>query len=247
MFYSIALNLSTTTTTSPSSTSSSSSSNNSNNNLNSSNESTKAKLTSNLWLAFNDVRLLLEPSAIAVQAFYTMACYAEVIATPALTWSLLHQAGTMLLALGGALQPSWRLDPATKQRRARMFWRLNVLDKVMALILFRQPMFSQDMIEDVPMPTVNQLVPPVGSAASSRSDAESSTAKIILKADNSGGDGAAATTTPIVFTAHFHNQMHLLSGLMADMWRCLHARDAESVPGIKAELESWHQQAVQVC
>lgn len=178
-----------------------------------------------------------------------MACYAEAIATPSLTWSLVHQAGTMLLALaGGAAQPAWRLDPAIKQQRARMFWRLNVLDKVMALVLFRPPVFSRDVVEDVRMPTLDQLVPPIGPAASSRSDADSSAAKPMLKADNGGdGGGTTTTTTPKVFTAHFHNQMHLLSGLMADVWRCLHARDAESVPGIKAELESWHQQAVQVC
>ncbi|PSR81525.1 hypothetical protein BD289DRAFT_454777 [Coniella lustricola] len=220
MLYSIALNLISTSSSVPSDTYLDK-------------DLTQAQLTSNLWLAFNDARLLLEPSATTVQALFIMACYAEAIATPALTWSLVHQAGAMLSALG--IQP-WRLDPVAKQRRARMFWRLNVLDKTMALMLFRPPMFSREMVDDVPMPTLHQLVPPA--MASSKSHAGTAATSAL------GAD--AGVSTPTVFTAHFYNQMHLLCGIMDRMWCCLHTRDAESVPGLKTALESWHRGAVQV-
>jgi hypothetical protein len=59
-----------------------------------------AKLRSNLWLAFNDVRLLLEPSYLNIQALVTMTFYAEKYLAPYACWALISKACTMLIALG---------------------------------------------------------------------------------------------------------------------------------------------------
>ena len=59
-------------------------------------EATKARLKSNLWLAFNDARLLLEPKISSVQALVILACYAEEFMTPSISWSLVSKACTML-------------------------------------------------------------------------------------------------------------------------------------------------------
>ncbi|KAI9704640.1 MAG: hypothetical protein M1820_005388 [Bogoriella megaspora] len=56
---------------------------------NPSDESTKAKLRCNLWLALNDVRLLLEPSEANIQALILLACHVEEFTTPSTCWMLL--------------------------------------------------------------------------------------------------------------------------------------------------------------
>ncbi len=106
-----------------------------------SDESTKVKLRSNLWLAFNDARLLLEPSVTSIQALVIMACHAEEFMTPSLCWSLITKACIMLQALGIT---HWRLDAPTRERRILVFWRLNIMDKALALILGRPPTFHRE-------------------------------------------------------------------------------------------------------
>lgn len=59
-----------------------------------------ARLRSNLWLAFNDVRLLLEPSFLNIQALVTMTLYAEKYLAPHACWELISKACAMLIALG---------------------------------------------------------------------------------------------------------------------------------------------------
>ncbi|KAF3760244.1 hypothetical protein M406DRAFT_334922 [Cryphonectria parasitica EP155] len=196
MFYSIALNVVSST--------------------NPPDEATKAKIRSNLWLAFNDVRLLLEPSVANIQALVVMACYAEESSTPELCWTLVNKACSMLLALG----IYWRVDPPTRQRRILMFWRLNVLDKALALMLFRPPSFSREVVKDMPLPTLDQLLPAQAPSASR------------------GG--------PILFAAHYKNQLHLFSLIVADVWQCFYGHELDMVQRTKEKLESWHQRAVQV-
>jgi hypothetical protein len=58
------------------------------------------KLRSNLWLAFNDVRLLLEPSYLNIQALVTMTLHAEKYLAPYACWALISKACAMLIALG---------------------------------------------------------------------------------------------------------------------------------------------------
>ncbi|KAK5119255.1 hypothetical protein LTR85_007869 [Meristemomyces frigidus] len=65
-----------------------------------SDESTKAKLRSNLWLAFNNVRILLEPSDTNMQALLILVSFAGDIMTPSLCWMLVTNACSMLQALG---------------------------------------------------------------------------------------------------------------------------------------------------
>ncbi|KAF7553504.1 hypothetical protein G7046_g7088 [Stylonectria norvegica] len=180
-------------------------------------ESTKAKLMSNLWLAFNDVRLLLEPSATSIQALVILACYAEEFMTPSICWSLVTKACTMLQALGVT---HWRLDSQTRERRIMLFWRLNIMDKTMALILCRPPTFHREMTTEIAMPALDKLV--------------------------SSQNRHSCSGEPVLFNAHYTNQMHVLSQVMADVWHCLYGQDSASGPEVRDKLDSWHQQATQV-
>lgn len=198
MFYSVALSVVSSTT--------------------SANPSTKAKLRSNLWLAFNDVRLLLEPKDSSIQALVILACHVEEFMTPSICWALITRACTMLQALGIA---SWQSDSPTRERRTMLFWRLNIMDKALALILGRPPTLHQEATLGIALPTLNQLLLSQPSA------------------HHSSG-------VPVLFKAHYTHQMHLLSRIMADVWHCLYGQDSEDVQAIKENLESWHQQATEV-
>ncbi|OJJ43531.1 hypothetical protein ASPZODRAFT_145886 [Penicilliopsis zonata CBS 506.65] len=181
-------------------------------------DSTRGKLKGNLWLAFNDVRLLLEPNVLSIQALVLMACYAEQFMTPSLCWSLVNKACTMLQALGIT---HWRLDTATRERRILVFWRLNIMDKSLALILNRPPAFHRQLVKEIPMPTLNQLLT-ISSPSSSPS------------------------SIPALFSAHYMHQMHLLSVVMADLWHCMFGRDSSDADRIKENLDSWYRQAREV-
>ncbi|KAL9076472.1 MAG: hypothetical protein Q9157_003630 [Trypethelium eluteriae] len=176
-------------------------------------EPTKARLRSNLWLAFNDVRLLLEPSAPGIQALIIMACYVNEYMTPQLCWSLISQACTMLLALGIT---HWHLDGATRERRAMLFWRLNDLDKALALILGRPPTLHREFAAAVPLPTLDQLLP----------------------ARPHGGE-------PALFNAHYSHQMHLLSRIKSEVWHCLYGQDSAKIHVVRENLDSWKRQATE--
>lgn len=204
MFYSVALNI--VSSTSPQ------------------DELTKSKLTSNLWLAFNDVRFLLEPSMSTIQALIMMTVYAEACMTPSLSWTLVNRACTMLQTLG---INDWRLDAITRKGRASLFWRLNVMDKILALILARPPTFDRDFVKAVALPALDELLP-VPSAC---------------ERQTSAGRGRAIS---MLFPAHYTAQMHLLSRVMGDIWHCLHGRDAENIPKTKDSLESWYRHATEV-
>lgn len=180
-------------------------------------DATKEKLRSNLWLAFNDVRLLLEPSVSSIQALVIMACYAEEYMTPSLCWTLVNKACTMLQALGIT---HWRLDSATRERHIMLFWRLNFMDKALALVLCRPPTFHREMTTAIAMPKLDQLVPHQPEQLS----------------------GSA----PSLFVAHFTHQMHLLSRIMGDVWHCLYGQDSDNGHTIIENLESWYRQATQV-
>ena len=197
MFYSVALN--TVSSTSPS------------------DQSTKAKLKSNLWLAFNDAKFLLEPSPSSIQALVILACHVEEFMTPSFCWALVSKACMMLQALGVT---HWRLDSPTRERRTLLFWRLNVLDKALALILCRPPTFHREMTSEIALPTLDQLLP--------------------------SSQHRPSVGAPVLFDAHYKNQMHLMSLLMADMWHCLHGKGSEDLYAIKENLDSWHRQATEV-
>ena len=179
-------------------------------------ESVKKKLRSNLWLAFNDVRLLLEPNILSVLALVVMACYVEEFMTPSICWALVSKACVMLQALGIT---SWRLDLATRERRTMLFWRLNYLDKSLGLILCRPPTIHRTMASEIALPTLEQLLPPRPYSTSG---------------------------TAVLFEAHYTNQMHLLSCVMADAWHCLYGKEGDKVQVVKQSLESWYRHATEV-
>ncbi|KAG6020201.1 hypothetical protein E4U41_002922 [Claviceps citrina] len=181
------------------------------------NSSTLSKLRRNLWLAFNDVRLLIEPSPARIQALIILASYVEEFMTPGVCWSLVSKACTMLQALGII---HWRLDSATSDLRTLLFWRLNMLDKSLALILCRTPTFHREMANEIPLPALNKLVHPQPSPS--------------------------ADSPPALFEAHYSHQMHLLSRIMADVWHALYGQDSEKALEVKERLELWYRQAKEV-
>lgn len=182
-----------------------------------SDDSTKAKLKSNLWLAFNNVKLLLEPSALSVQALLILACHVQEFMTPSMCWSLVSKACIMLQALGFT---HWRLDTPTRERRTILFWRLNVLDNAMSLILCRPPTFHREITTSMPLPKLDQLLAPQSHCSSGRA--------------------------PVLFEAHYMNQMHLMSCIMADLWQCLYGQDRGDGHALKETLDSWYSQATEV-
>lgn len=119
-------------------------------------ESTKAKLRCNLWLALNDARLLFEPSEPNIDALIVLAVDVEEFTKPSLCWMLVTNACRMLQALGVNHR---RFDSRTRERRVIMFWHLNLVDKGLALIFGRSPTFHRGMAREIPLPTLDQLVP----------------------------------------------------------------------------------------
>ena len=184
---------------------------------NPSDQSTKAKLKSNLWLALNDIKLLLEPSPSSIQALVILACHVEEFMTPSHCWALITKACTMLQALGIA---HGRLDSLTRERRTMLFWRLNLLDKALALMLRRPPAFHREMTAMIDLPTLDQILPAQPHLPSSG--------------------------TPVLFNAHYMHQTLLLSRVMADVWHCLYGQNSDEVNAIKENLESWYRQASEV-
>lgn len=118
-------------------------------------ESTKAKLRCNLWLALNDARLLLEPSEPNIQALIMLAIDVEEFTKPSLCWMLVTNACRMLLALGVSHR---HFDSGTRERRVMMFWHLNIVDIGLALIFGRTPTFHRGMVRKIPLPTLDQLL-----------------------------------------------------------------------------------------
>lgn len=57
-------------------------------------------IKNNLWLAFNDAKVLLQPSVLNVQALVVMVIFAESVLSPMASWTLVSKACTMLLDLG---------------------------------------------------------------------------------------------------------------------------------------------------
>ncbi|KAF2162909.1 hypothetical protein M409DRAFT_26761 [Zasmidium cellare ATCC 36951] len=116
---------------------------------------TKAKLKSNLWLAFNDVRLFIEPSLLNVQALIVLATQVDEYMTPSVCWMLVSKACTMIQTLG-QIRRSHESSDQQKSYRI-LFWQLNYLDKTLALSLMKPPTIHTEATKAVPMPTLDQL------------------------------------------------------------------------------------------
>lgn len=183
---------------------------------------TKEKLRCNLWLAMNDVRILLEPSEPNIQALAILATHVEEFTSPSLCWMLIANACRMLQALGVNLR---HLSPETRQRRNMTFWYLNLVDKGLSIIFGRPPTFHRAMSKDVPLPTIAQLLP--------------YQPHNVAPPENGSRPGS-------LFGAHYIHQIMLLSHIIGDIWICVFenaTRDESAIRSVKRDLDNWYSVA----
>jgi hypothetical protein len=184
--------------------------------------STKEKLRCNLWLAMNDVRLLLEPSEPNIQALALLATHVEEFTSPSLCWMLIANACRMLQALGINLR---HLSPETRQRRTMTFWYLNLVDKGLSIIFGRPPTFHRAMAKDIALPAVAQLLP--------------------FQPHNEARPETGSRPGSL-FGAHYIHQIMLLSHIIGDIWSAVYenaSRDDNALQSVKRDLEEWHSVA----
>ncbi|KAJ5627051.1 hypothetical protein N7528_004478 [Penicillium herquei] len=180
-------------------------------------EPLKEKLQVHLRTALSDVGILLEPSEANIFAITLALSQASGFMGPSVCWMLGTSACRMLQALG-VTQRS--LDPQTRERRQRVFWHLNLLDKGFAIIFGRTPTFNRAMQRQIGLPKLGRL-------------------QYIRSHENSSG-------TSMVFGAHFMHQKILLSYLMGDIWYCLYEEAKPNDESIKSSykgLVSWYDEA----
>ncbi|KAI7330557.1 hypothetical protein KC315_g5608 [Hortaea werneckii] len=184
-----------------------------------SDELTATRLKHNLWLAFNDVRILLEPSDVNMQALMMLACHVEDFTSPSLCWMLVNNACRLLQNAGITDR---RLDPQVKGRRRKTFWALNMLDKTLALTFGRPPTFHRALAREIEPPPLMEMMaykphrPPEG--------------------------------MPSSFGAHHFHHLFLLSRVMGDIWHCLYEEDhnLHTIKQRLKELDSWYFEATKV-
>lgn len=183
------------------------------------NATLKTRLRANLWIALNDAKLLLEPSESNIQALTLLASHVEEFTTPSLSWMLMANACRMLQSLGVIHR---RLDAKTRERRIMMFWHLNLVDKGLSLSLGRPPVLHRAMARDVPLPTLEQLLP--------------------FKPHRRN----ASTDAPSLFGAHLLHQIFQSTRIQADIWYCLY-EDTQlsdrSIASVCEDLDAWYRQA----
>lgn len=181
----------------------------------------KSQLRQELWASLGNISVLMKPSDANIQAILIVIGLVPDLIDPSLCWMLSSSACRMLQALG-VTHP--RIDAQTREQRQLRFWQLNLVDKALAVIFGRSPIFPQRMGNEVDLPTLEQIRP--------------STQHRTL--DGSKG----------YFASHLMYQKFLLSKVMADIWHCLYggieSQDLE-IESIIANLESWYEQAHKVC
>ncbi|KAK0911315.1 hypothetical protein LTR91_015609 [Friedmanniomyces endolithicus] len=180
-------------------------------------EKTRSRLRANLWLAFNDTRLLLEPSDPNIQALAFLACHVYPFTTPSLCWMLLSNACRMLRALAVNQRVA---DPETKERRIILFWYLNSLEKAMMLIFPWPGAFHRTMYNNIPLPTLTQILP---------------------SQPQVGTDKRAS-----LFGAHWMQMSFVMSKVMTDIWLALDEEDVRAQRAAKQALDAWYREAMQV-
>lgn len=188
---------------------------------------TKEKLKCNLWLAFNDAKILLEPSEPNIQALALLATHVEEFTSPSLCYMLIATACRMLQALGIT---SRSLPVETRQRRAMTFWYLNLVDKGLSVIFGRPPTFHRAMTKTIPTPTVLQLLP--------------------YEPHNKPPQQGAGARPGSLFGAHYVHQIMLLSHIIGDIWTCIYDTvplDQTAIDSTKNALETWYAPAKLVC
>ncbi|KAK0858368.1 hypothetical protein LTS02_008988 [Friedmanniomyces endolithicus] len=180
-------------------------------------EKTRSRLRANLWLAFNDTRLLLEPSEPNIQAIAFLACHVYPFTTPSLCWMLLSNACRMLRALAVNQKVA---DPETKERRVILFWYLNTPEKAMMLIFPWPGAFHRTMYNNIPLPTLTQILP-----AQPQVDTDKRSS---------------------LFGTHWMQKSFILSRVMTDIWLALDEDDVRAQRAAKQALDAWYREAMQV-
>lgn len=94
------------------------------------------------------------------------------------------------------------------------------MDKALALILCRLPIFQRELTKSMPLPSIEDLM-----SISSRFPTKG---------------------LPILFEAHYEQQMALMSRIQVEVWHCLHGQETHNVPEVRKELEVWYTEAKKV-
>jgi hypothetical protein len=184
---------------------------------------TKSKLRCNLWLALNDVRILLEPSEANIQALVILAMHVEEFTTPLLSWMLVSNACRMLQAIGIQRR---RFDDETRARRTMLFWHLNLLDKGHALFFGRPPTFHRAMAMEVPLPALSQMLWFQPHQRSS------------------------SNAVPGLFGPHFMHQLFLLTRVNANVCYCIYdctSPDDSYIEKESQKVDTAYGEALEVC
>lgn len=90
----------------------------------------------------------------------------------------------------------------------------------MSLILSKTPIFQRDLTRSMALPSLEDLL-------STRSRYPT--------------DGM-----PVLFEAHYEQQMALLSRIQIDVWHCLPGQETQNVPRVRKDLEKWYTDAKKV-
>ncbi|KAI3071241.1 transcriptional regulator family: Fungal Specific TF [Penicillium roqueforti] len=177
----------------------------------------KSQLRQELWASLGNISVLMKPSDANIQAILMVIGLVPDLIDPSLCWMLSTSACRMLQALGVTHR---RIDAQNREQRRLRFWQLNLVDKALAVIFGRSPIFPQRMGIEVGLPTLEQIRPSTQHRTS----------------DGSKG----------YFASHLMYQKFLLSKVMADIWQCLYgeieSQDLE-IESVIANLESWYEQA----
>ncbi|KAJ5948541.1 transcriptional regulator family: Fungal Specific TF [Penicillium verhagenii] len=177
----------------------------------------KSLLQQELWASLGNISVLMKPSDANIQAILIVIGLVPDFVDPSLCWMLSSSACRMLQALGVTHE---RIDAQTREQRRLRFWQLNLVDKALAVIFGRSPIFPQRMGIEIGVPTLEQIRPSTQHRTS----------------DGSKG----------YFESHLMYQKFLLSKVMADIWQCLYGgvecQDLE-IESVIVNLESWYEQA----
>lgn len=181
----------------------------------------KNQLQRELWTSLGDINVLMKPSDANIQAILMVIGLGTDFLDPFLCWMLSTSACRMLQALGVTHRT---IDAQTEIKQRLRFWQLNLVDKALAVIFGRSPIFPERMTVEIGLPTLEQIRPSTPQRTS----------------DGSKG----------YFASHLLYQKFLLSKVMADIWQCLYGRiDIKEfeIESAIANLESWYEQAHKVC
>lgn len=185
-------------------------------------EHTVLKLRWNLRLSLDDANLLLEPTQLNVQALLMLAIHFQEICTPSLTWMAVSTAARMLQFLGVNVRS---LDQKTREHRIALFWSLNSIDKILAIVFGKPPALPVSMSRTIPPVTMQQLL-------------EFQPTSLVPIADPS-------KKMQSTFGAHYMDHFFRSSTVTAEIWSCIF-EDPSIIDRVAVKLDDWYQQSIGV-